>query len=76
MKKYYYEIEFMSRALSPCGRETYSAISVGLLKDIKDSFKEYCQKHGFNTTGGTLHGKLLNAKGQLVGNFNFGSKTY
>lgn len=75
IKKYSYEVEFLSRELSPHGTKYYGASGECPLKEMKQSFKDYLSKYHFQTKGGATKGSLLNAKGQIIGNFEFKSQT-
>lgn len=75
MKKYGYQIEFLSRELSPSGTKYYGATGECLLKDMKQNFQDFLKKHGYTTKGTTTKGTLLNAKGQEIGKFEFNSST-
>ena len=75
IKKYSYEIEFLARELSPHGTKFYSASGDCSLKEIKESFKDLLKKYNFTTKGTATNGSILNAKGQVIGNFSFSSKT-
>lgn len=75
IKKYSYEVEFLTRELSPLGTKYYSASGDCSLKEIKESFKDFLKKYNFTTKGTATNGSVLNAKGQVIGNFSFSSKT-
>lgn len=75
VKKYGYQIEFLSRDLSPTGTKYYGATGECLVKEMKQNFQSFLKKHGYSTKGGATKGTLLNAKGQEIGKFEFSSNT-
>ncbi len=75
IKKYSYEVEFLTRELSPHGTKYYGASGECSLKKMKENFKDFLKKYNFTTKGTTTNGSVLNAKGQVIGKFSFSSKT-
>lgn len=75
IKKYSYEVEFLTRELSPQGTKYYGASGECSLKEMKENFKDFLKKYNFTTKGTTTNGSILNAKGQVIGKFSFSSKT-
>ena len=75
IKKYSYEVEFLTRELSPYGTKYYSASGECSLKEMKENFKNFLKKHNLTTKGTTTNGSVLNVKGQVIGKFSFSSKT-
>lgn len=75
IKKYSYEVEFLTRELSPHGTKYYGASGECSLKEMKENFKDFLKKYNFTTKGTTTNGSVLNAKGQVIGKFSFSSKT-
>lgn len=75
IKKYSYEVEFLTRELSPHGTKYYGASGECSLKEMKQNFKDFLKKYNFTTKGTTTNGSVLNAKGQVIGKFSFSSKT-
>ena len=75
IKKYSYEIEFLTRELSPHGTKYYGASGECSLKEMKENFKDFLKKYNFTTKGTTTNGSVLDAKGQVIGKFSFSSKT-
>lgn len=74
IKKYSYEIEFLSREVSPHNTKYFSASGECSLKEMKQNFKDFLSKYHFQTKGGATKGSLLNAKGQVIGQFEFHSQ--
>lgn len=74
IKKYSYEVEFLTRELSPHGTKYYGASGECSLKEMKENFKDFLKKYNFTTKGTTTNGSVLNAKGQVIGKFSFSSK--
>lgn len=72
-KKYSYEIEFLSKEVSPCGTKIYTATGECTLREMKQNFKDFLKKYSFSTKGSATEGSVLNAKGQVIGKFSFGS---
>jgi hypothetical protein len=75
IKKYSYEVEFLSREVSPYGTKYFSATGECLLKEMKENFKDFLAKNAFSTKGSATKGQLLNPKGQVIGSFEFKSHT-
>lgn len=73
IKKYTYQIEFLSREVSPSGTKYYGASGECLQKEMKKNFDEYLKKNALSTKGSAKKGSVLNAKGQVIGSFEFRS---
>ena len=74
-KKYSYEIEFLSRDVSPTGTKHFGATGGSLLKEMKASLDKFLEENGLQKKGATS-GQILNAKGQVIGRFCFNSQTF
>lgn len=74
IKKYSYQVEFLSREVSPMDTMVFSATGECSLKEMKQNFQDFLKKYGFSTKGTTTNGSVLNAKGQVIGKFAFGSQ--
>ena len=74
-KKYSYEIEFLSRDVSPTGTKYFGATGGTLLKEMKASLDKFLEENGLQKKGATS-GQILNAKGQVIGRFCFNSQTF
>lgn len=73
IKKYSYQIEFLSREISPVDTKYYSASAECGLRDMRKNFKDFLSKHGLDYKGKASSGTIVNAKGNVVGKFAFGS---
>lgn len=74
-KKYSYEIEFLSRDVSPTGTKHFGATGGALLKEMKASLDKFLEENGLQKKGSTS-GQILNAKGQVIGRFCFNCQTF
>ena len=72
-KKYTYKIDFFDKEFSPYKTKRLTATCETSMKDIKDSFKKFLKDNGFSTKGKIMSGKILNAKGEPIGEFEFSS---
>ena len=66
IKKYSYEVEFLTRELSPHGTKYYGASGECSLKEMKENFKDFLKKYNFTTKGTTTNGSVLNAKEKVI----------
>ena len=64
----------ISREVSPMDTMVFSATGECSLKEMKQNFQDFLKKYGFSTKGTTTNGSVLNAKGQVIGKFAFGSQ--
>lgn len=74
-KKYMYEIEFLSREVSPVGVKHFGATGETTLRAIKENFKSFLEKNALTAKGAT-EGTIKNAKGEVIGDFIIHSMTF
>lgn len=74
-KKYSYQIEFLTKDVSPVDTKFYSATAECTLNEMKKKFKSFISTHGLQTKGSTTKGTVLDARGNMIGTFSFGSTT-
>ena len=71
-RKYGYEVEFLSKMVSPTGTKFFSSTGESMLRDMKNNFKSFLKEYNLQTKGLTK-GEILNANGTVVGKFHFKS---
>lgn len=74
IKKYSYQIEFLSRELSPTKTKYFSASGECLLKEMKNNFNNFLKENSLSAKGSTK-GAILDVRGNVIGNFIFSSTT-
>ena len=70
-KRYGYAIEFLSKELSPTGTKFVRGTGECKLREMQKSFENFLNGKGLTYSGGKRAGSVLNAKGQMIGEFYF-----
>lgn len=71
-RKYGYEVEFLSKMVSPTGTKYFSSTGECMLREMKSNFKSFLKENNLQVKGATK-GEVLNAKGNVIGKFHFKS---
>ncbi len=74
-RKYGYFIEFLSKEVSPTGTKYCSGVGECLQKEMKASFDSFVKRHALIQKGNSKAGKLLDAKGNYIGDYHLSGNT-